>query len=54
MGLRGEAFGSDDMVRVVYVVARSITHNRCFMPDLLETLAQHDALSLDVLATLIL
>ncbi len=49
-----EAVGIDALVRVVYLVTRAYTHNQRFMPALLDSLAEHDALRLDVLATLIL
>nr|WP_316640380.1 flagellin lysine-N-methylase [uncultured Roseateles sp.] len=51
---RGTEFGLDDMVRVVYVVTRNISHNANFMPNLLDELAAQDALKLKVLTTLIL
>ena len=47
-------FGLADFTRVVYVVARNIEHNRAFMPSVLDSLRQRDALRLEVLATLVL
>lgn len=46
-------FGPDDFVRVVYVVARNIEHNRRFMPTVLKALRDQDALRLEVLVTLV-
>ncbi|MCV2351839.1 flagellin lysine-N-methylase [Paucibacter sp. Y2R2-4] len=46
-------FGADDFVRVVYVVARNIEHNRRFMPTVLKALRDQDALRLEVLVTLV-
>jgi len=47
-------FGVEDCVRVVYVIARNIEHNRAFMPNVLDSLRERDALRLEVLATLVL
>jgi len=47
-------FGLADFTRVVYVVARNIEHNRAFMPSVLDSLRERDALRLEVLATLVL
>lgn len=47
-------FGVEDCIRVVYVIARNIEHNRAFMPNVLDTLRERDALRLEVLATLVL
>lgn len=52
--LRGSEFGVDDVVRVVYVVARNIEHNNAFMPALLNELAASDSLRVEVLTTLVL
>lgn len=43
----------DDLVRVVYVVSRNIEHNQQFMPLVLQSLREQDALGLEVLATLV-
>ncbi|MFY7866151.1 flagellin lysine-N-methylase [Roseateles sp.] len=43
----------DDYSRVAFVVARNIEHNRRFMPEVLQSLQAHDALRLEVLATLV-
>ncbi len=48
-----QAFGADDVVRVVYVVARNIEHNRRFMPTVLKALRDQDALRLELLVTLV-
>lgn len=52
--LRGPAFGTDDVVRAVYGVARNIEHNRRFMPGVMQQLQEQGALRLEVLATLLL
>ena len=46
-------FGLDECVRVVYVVARNIEHNQRFMPMVLQSLKDNDALRMEVLATLV-
>jgi hypothetical protein len=48
-----QAFGLDDCVRVTYVVARNIEHNQRFMPMVLQSLRDNDALRMEVLATLV-
>jgi lysine-N-methylase len=48
-----QAFGLDECVRVTYVVARNIEHNHRFMPMVLQSLRDHDALRMEVLATLV-
>lgn len=52
--LRGSAFGSEDVIRAVYGVARNIEHNRRFMPGVMQQLQEQGALRLEVLATLLL
>ena len=54
MAHRGADFSLDDVVRVTYVVSRAITHNRRFLPNLLQTLQDHDALRLDVMTQFVL
>lgn len=51
---RGGDFGPDDVVRVVYVVARNIEHNRSFLAELLKEIEAQGNLRLDFLATLVL
>lgn len=51
---RGPDFGVDDVVRVVYVVARNIEHHPKFIQAVLDDLQARDALRLEVLATLVL
>lgn len=51
---RGEDFGVDDVVRVVYVVVRNIEHNTAFMKTVMDDLEARNALRLDVLTTLVL
>jgi lysine-N-methylase len=51
---RGEDFGVDDVVRVVYVVVRNIEHNTAFMKTVMDDLEARNALRLDVLATMVL
>ena len=48
-----QPFGMDECVRVTYVVARNIEHNRRFMPMVLQSLKDNDALRMEVLATLV-
>lgn len=48
-----QAFGLDECVRVTYVVARNIEHNHRFMPMVLQSLKDNDALRMEVLATLV-
>ncbi len=49
----GLPFGLDECVRVTYVVARNIEHNHRFMPMVLQSLKDNDALRMEVLATLV-
>ncbi len=49
----GGSFGLNDCVRVTYVVARNIEHNQRFMPMVLQSLKDNDALRMEVLATLV-
>lgn len=51
---RGSSFSVADVVRTVYGVARNIEHNRRFLPGVMQALQAHDALRLEVLATLLL
>lgn len=51
---RGDDFGVEDVVRVVYVVVRNIEHNASFMKTVLDDLEARDALRLEVLATMVL
>lgn len=51
---RGEDFGVDDVVRVVYVVVRNIEHNTVFMKTVMDDLEARQALRIDVLTTLVL
>ncbi|MCV2367402.1 flagellin lysine-N-methylase [Roseateles oligotrophus] len=46
-------FGLDECVQVTYVVARNIEHNHRFMPMVLQSLKDNDALRMEVLATLV-
>ncbi|MCV2355005.1 flagellin lysine-N-methylase [Paucibacter sp. B2R-40] len=48
-----QPFGIDECVRVTYVVVRNIEHNRRFMPMVLQSLRDNDALRMEVLATLV-
>lgn len=52
--LRGEDFGIEDVVRVVYVVSRNMEHSRSFMSSVMDDLAAKGALRMDVLTTLVL
>lgn len=51
---RGDEFGIDDVVRVVYVTVRNIEHNTTFMKAVMDKLQASNMLRLEVLATLVL
>lgn len=53
LAARPDGIGLDDCVRVIYVVARNIEHNQRFMPMVLQSLKDNDALRMEVLATLV-
>ncbi len=52
-GLRREAFGVDDMVRVIYTFARNVEHNLQFIPKVLHALESKGALQVAMLAMLV-